>query len=131
MFAAPWDEPSLAALLAHPGSVALVACQGAPPEVGGFGLAQIAADEAEILTLGVAEGWRRKGVGMKLVEGLKRAAQKAGARTLFLEVADSNAGARALYQRCGFAEAAIRKGYYAREKGLPAEDAVVLEVGLA
>ena len=125
MFPSAWDEASIGRLLAHPGSVALVAAHGNPSELGGFALAQIAADEAEILTLGVAEGWRRHGVGQQLVGGIARAAARGGARSLFLEVAESNAAARALYARAGFAEAARRAGYYQRP-GAPAEDAIVL-----
>lgn len=130
MFPSPWNEASVAQLLAHPGSVALVAAQGNPSEIGGFALAQIAADEAEILTLGVTEGWRRHGVGQKLVAGIARAAARAGARALFLEVAESNVAARTLYARAGFAEAARRAGYYQRQ-GAAAEDAIVLKIELA
>ncbi len=129
LFPSAWDEASVARLLAHPGSVALVAAQGNPSEVGGFALAQIAADEAEILTLGVTEGWRRQGVGQQLVGGIVRAAGRAGANALFLEVAASNAAARALYARAGFAEAGRRIGYYQRQ-GAAAEDAIVLKIDL-
>lgn len=130
MFPEAWDAAAISALLEHPASVALVGCQsGAPPEVGAFALAQVAADEAEILTLGVAEGWRRRGVGARLVAGIMRAAQRAGATHVFLEVAEGNAAARALYDRCGFVETAKRTGYYVRA-GQPAENAIVLEAKL-
>jgi [ribosomal protein S18]-alanine N-acetyltransferase len=129
MFAIGWDEAAIAGLLAHPGSVGLVAAHGSPPILGGFALAQVAADEAEILTLGVTEAWRRHGVGAQLVAGIMRAAARAGARSLFLEVADGNAAARAMYARAGFTEAGRRAGYYARE-GAPQEDALVLKTTL-
>ena len=130
LFDEAWDEAAVAALLAHPGSVALVACQGKQQEIGGFALAQIAADEAEILTLGVADDWRRLGIGLKLVEGIMRAAARGGAGSLFLEVADGNAAARALYARAGLVETGRRTGYYARAGG-QREDAVVLKATLA
>ncbi|MGE0701613.1 MAG: ribosomal protein S18-alanine N-acetyltransferase [Hyphomicrobiaceae bacterium] len=130
LFEAGWDEAAVQRLLAHPGSVALIARQGQQAEIGGFALAQVAADEAEILTLGVAEVWRRQGVGSGLVDGLKRAASRAGARRLFLEVGQSNEPARALYRRAGFEEAGTRKGYYARAGAAP-EDAVVMRCELA
>ena len=130
LFDAPWDANAITALLAHPGSIALVATSGHPSNIVGFALAQTAADEAEIITLGVARDWQRVGVATRLVDGLKRAAAKAGARSLFLEVADSNAAARALYVRAAFAEAGRRKGYYAR-KDAPAEDAIVMRCALA
>lgn len=129
MFDQPWDEAAITSLLAHPGSVALVASAGHPMVVGGFALAQVAADEAEILTIGIAEGWRRHGLGSRLLEALKRAAERAGARSLFLEVAASNAAALALYAKHGFTESGRRKGYYVRPEGA-AEDAIVMRCPL-
>lgn len=125
LFDAPWNEAAVLALLSHPGSVALVATYGNPVAIGGFAMAQVAADEAEILTIGVSEEWRRHGIGTRLVDGLKRAAARSGAQSLFLEVAESNAAARALYAKSGFTESGRRKGYYARPVG-PPEDALVL-----
>lgn len=129
MFPSPWDEASVLRLLAHPGSIALVAAHGNPSEIGGFALAQVAADEAEILSLGVTGDWRRHGVGQLLLGGIKRAAARGGARSLFLEVAASNASARALYARAGFGEAGRRAGYYQLASG-PPEDAIVLRAQL-
>ena len=62
-------------------------------------MGQLAADEAEILTIGVAKGWQKKGIGVRLVEGLARAVKRAEAKKLFLEVATDNEGcARALHE---------------------------------
>lgn len=129
LFEKSWDEVSVGRLLAHPGSLALTAGLGTPRRLGGFALAQIAADEAEILTIGVIPDWQRQGIGTRLVEGVKRAAARAGAGRLFLEVARSNAPARALYAKLGFVESGVRKGYYQSGAG-PAEDAIVLSVEL-
>jgi ribosomal-protein-alanine N-acetyltransferase len=125
-----WDAISIARLLAHPGAVACVASAGAPPVIGGFVLAQVAADEAEILTVAVAPEWRRKGIARRLVERAQRDAARRGARMLFLEVAASNAGAIALYASAGFAEAGRRKGYYTRPDGRR-EDAIVMRCAIA
>ena len=71
----------------------------APAEMVGFILGQLAADEAEILTLGVRADRQRHGIGRKLVEALARAAKKAEARRLHLEVGGRQcAGARALQE---------------------------------
>ena len=43
----------------------------------GFIIGQFAADESEILTIGVAPEFQRHGVGKMLVEGLVRAVQRA------------------------------------------------------
>ena len=68
LFSDGWDAAAIEALLAHPGSIALVATgKGGPADVCGFALAQVAADEAEILTIGVRPESQRRGVAAKLV----------------------------------------------------------------
>ena len=129
LFDEAWDTASIEKLLLHPGSVALVAGHG-PQTIGGFALAQIGADEAEILTLGVGASWQRHGIGLRLIDGLKRAAAKGGAKTLFLDVAASNAAALGLYKKAGFTETGRRKAYY-QHTGRPAEDAIQLKAALA
>ena len=62
------------------------------------GLAQSAADEGEILNLGVAPAHRCRGVGRALVEGVLALLAARGVRQVFLEVRESNAVARRLYQ---------------------------------
>lgn len=129
LFEAPWDAAAFASLLSHPGSTAFLARVGAPPQTVGFILGQLAADEAEILSLGVGKGSQRHGIGRRLVEALGRAAKRAEAKRLFLEVAADNAAALALYGKLGFAEVGRRKGYYERTGG-PAQDALTLALTL-
>jgi ribosomal-protein-alanine N-acetyltransferase len=129
LFEAPWDAAAFTKLLGHPGSTAFLARLGAPPRTAGFILGQLAADEAEILTLGVGKDHQRHGIGSRLVEALARAAEKAEARRLFLEVAEDNAAAVALYKRLGFHEIGRRKAYYVRS-GRPASDALNLALEL-
>lgn len=129
LFPDAWDAGSFEKLLAHPGSIAFFARVGAPPQMAGFVLAQMAADEAEILTLGVPLAHQRHGLARKLVEALVRAARKSEVKKLFLEVGAENAPALALYTKVGFQKAAERKGYYVRP-GKPAEDAIVMVMQL-
>lgn len=117
-FETPWDAASLSALLASPG-VFVVA------EADGFILIRVVADEAEILTLAVRPPAWRGGLGARLVEAAVVRAAALGAERMFLEVAEDNAAARALYARAGFHEAGRRRGYYARADG-SREDALVL-----
>lgn len=130
LFSPAWSEESVRALLDHPASTAFMAMiGGAPKTCIGFVLAQLAADEAEILTIGVAKDWQRKGVGRRLVQGVARAAQRAEAKKLFLEVAADNDGAMELYRSAGFLGTGLRRGYYARAGG-DAVDAVTLALKL-
>jgi ribosomal-protein-alanine N-acetyltransferase len=111
LFPTAWDGDAVKALIEHPASLALVAVRPGR-DIIGFIIAQIAADEAEILTIGVAPDRQRHGIGRQLVDGAARAAARSGARRLFLDVAAGNAPARALYVACGFAEIGRRKSYY-------------------
>jgi ribosomal-protein-alanine N-acetyltransferase len=129
LFDPPWSAADFTSLLSHPGSTAFQARLGTPPQTAGFVLGQLAAEEAEILTLGVAKSCQRRGVGRRLVEALYRAARRAEARRLFLEVAADNDAALGLYKGIGFAEVGRRKGYYERP-GAPAQDALTLALPL-
>lgn len=111
LFPTAWDGDAIQALIEHPASLALIAARPGR-EIVGFIIAQIAADEAEILTIGVAPESQRHGVGRQLVDGAARAATRSDARRLFLDVAAGNDPARALYAACGFSEIGRRKAYY-------------------
>jgi len=120
---APWNVAAFADLLTHPGVFPVYGRDG-------FILMRAVADEAEILTLAVRPCARRAGVGAGLVrEGLVGAV-KLGATRVFLEVAEDNAPARALYARAGFVEAGRRPGYYAGADG-GRRDALLLALNLA
>ena len=80
------------------------------------------ADEAEILTLGVAASARRQGFAAALLNAAMEALHAAGTGRLFLEVAATNAAALALYRRAGFEEIGQRRRYYA-----DGADALVLQ----
>lgn len=117
-FDAPWDAMAFRDLLSQPGVIAVA-------EVDGFILIRVVADEAEILTLAVRPAARRRGIAGRLTAQAAAAAQSLGATRLFLEVAEDNAPARALYAALGFQPAGRRRGYYARKDG-PAADALIL-----
>ncbi len=121
-FSAPWDAAAFEALLDQAGVFALETPDG-------FILLRAVADEAEILTLAVRSQARRQGLGARLVREGAAAAAARGATRLFLEVAEDNPAALALYTRAGFAEAGRRPGYYARPDGGP-QDALILALNL-
>ena len=115
-----WGEAVIAAQLVLPGTFGLF-----DPD-GGRVLARVAADEAEILALAVAPQARRHGSGAALLAAAEARAAQAGARTMYLEVAEPNQPARALYGRAGYLLAGRRRAYYA-----DGSDALVLRKPLA
>jgi len=105
-----WDKAFFAQILAEPGTIALIAeAHGAAV---GFVLCRLAADEAEILAIGVLAAYRRNGLGRRLLREAAAHAAQGGATRMFLEVAEDNPAARKLYGAQGFHEAGLRKHYY-------------------
>lgn len=122
-FDSPWRAEDIVALIFSPGGFALAAEEDAG--VRGFVLVRANAGEAEILTLAVAPGFRRQGFAELLTDAAAAVAGQAGAEALFLEVAEDNSGAIALYAKTGFTQVGRRRGYYAREDAT-AVDALVM-----
>jgi ribosomal-protein-alanine N-acetyltransferase len=106
-----WSETEIAAMLARP------AIQAVAEGETGFALLQILPPEAEILTLAIDPAAQGRGLGTSLLCTAMRCAAQAGVDTMFLEVADDNAAARALYANAGFTETGRRRGYYTRPDG--------------
>jgi [ribosomal protein S18]-alanine N-acetyltransferase len=80
-------------------------------EIAGFcSWRQTIADEAEILNIAVDPSYRRRGVGSALLNAVCDQANG----TIFLEVAEDNTAAMALYRKLGFEPSGIRLGYYAK-----------------
>jgi ribosomal-protein-alanine N-acetyltransferase len=69
---------------------------------------QTAADEAELLNIGTAPEFRRRGVARALLEKLCQVAQG----PVFLEVAETNEAAKSLYIKQGWVPVGSRAGYY-------------------
>jgi ribosomal-protein-alanine N-acetyltransferase len=69
---------------------------------------QTSPDEAEVLNLAVDPHWRRRGVASSLLATL----EKLATGDIFLEVAEPNVPAIALYTRLGWEQTALRRGYY-------------------
>jgi len=121
-FHEPWTVRAFADLLTMPGTAGDIVLANAKPI--GLVLWRVAADEAEILTIGVLPDRRRLGAGRHLLDAATGAASAAGARRLFLEVAVDNAAAIGLYRALGFADQGRRTGYYQGPNG--AVDALIL-----
>jgi ribosomal-protein-alanine N-acetyltransferase len=109
---ARWCVDALAIQLGLPGVFGFIDGRG------GFVLARVAADEAEILTLAVMPEARRAGLGRALVGAAVEAAAARGAVAMLLEVAEGNAAARGLYAGLGFVLVGRRRRYYGDEDAL-------------
>jgi ribosomal-protein-alanine N-acetyltransferase len=116
----------MAQFIAGPSTVTLLATtstNNAHPI--GFLIARKAADEAELLTIGVLADYRDIGIGGSLLRQAMLDLKAAGARALYLEVDDTNHPALALYRRHGASFVGSRPGYY--ENG---RNAAILQVDL-
>ena len=80
----------------------------------------------EILNIATDKKMRRQGIGTHLLQELLRLARELALTEIFLEVRRSNAAAIALYERFGFVQIGIRKGYYEQ----PPEDALLYKLML-
>lgn len=87
----------------------------------GFLIARHLAPEWELENIVVAPTERRKGLGKRLLDALLAAARETNSSSVFLEVRESNAVARTLYQRAGFEQTGRRQSYYTS----PLEDAIL------
>lgn len=78
--------------------------------------------EWEIENVAVTGLARRNGLGSRLLGEFLNVVRELGGHDIFLEVRESNASARALYEKWAFVESGRRKSYYHD----PAEDALIL-----
>lgn len=117
---APWRTESFAALLAEPAVFAL-----ASPCAQAFALGRALAGEAELLTLATHPDSRRAGLARALLQRFQSGARARGATAAFLEVAETNRAARALYAQAGWHQVGRRPGYY-RDAGAQAPVAALI-----
>lgn len=99
-------------------------CEDRQASLLGYTLLSFAVDEGHILNLTVNPAYRRQGIGLTLLDFLVSVAGRAGLSRLILEVRPSNQAGLALYQRNGFEQIGMRRGYYPAHGG--SEDAIVL-----
>lgn len=111
----PWDAPSVARLLGLHGVLGHLAWLDEIPA--GFVIARDLGGEAEILSLGVLPGTRRRGVGRALLDRLRAEAARRRIGSIVLEVAADNEAARRLYGAMGFIRVGARARYYRRGDG--------------
>jgi len=120
-FGDPWSRDALfGELIADAMRLPLVA--ELDGRVCGFLMAWRVVDQLHVLNIAAAPDVRRRGVGTALLREAARLARADGLREVTLEVRAGNRGARLFYAGHGFAEAGVRRRYYA-DNG---EDAVIM-----
>ncbi|MFP6729240.1 MAG: GNAT family N-acetyltransferase [Alphaproteobacteria bacterium] len=118
-----WSAESVSGLFNTPGTLGLIARLDSQPV--GFALCRRAAEESEILAVGVVAEKRRRGVARALLDAAVAMLVADGVQFLFLEVAEDNVAARALYTAAGFTAVGRRADYY-RNPGAKPVSALVL-----
>jgi len=121
----PWTEGMFQQELHSHASYFFLAFRG--DMLVGYGGFWLVVDEAHITKVTVAKACRRMKYGRSIMRYLLQKARELGAKTVRLEVRESNAAARSLYESMGFEEVGLRRGYYAQTN----ETAVVMTRTLA
>jgi ribosomal-protein-alanine N-acetyltransferase len=122
--AAHWNENEYDRLFTGDSPrLALVIAEDA---VQAFLIAKQIGPEWELENIVVAASAQRRGLASALLGHFLDVVRQRGGESVFLEVRDSNAPARALYAKHGFVETGRRRLYY-RD---PAEDAVLYRKGV-
>jgi len=94
-------------------------------EIVGYAVLMPALEEMQLLVIGIAQPFQRKGYGKKLLEELLALVRANKFERVLLEVRMSNIAAIALYEKYGFIQSGMRRGYYPEQNGR--EDAIVME----
>ncbi|MEP5155563.1 ribosomal protein S18-alanine N-acetyltransferase [Planktotalea sp.] len=118
----PWSVQSFENQLAQAGT--LLSCSQ-----NAFAIGHAVLDEAELLQIATAPEFQNQGLGRKMLHSFEHAAKARGCMRAFLEVAESNTPARALYSGAGWKIDGTRKGYYKHPDGTR-EDAILMSKSL-
>lgn len=119
-FSMPWSEQSFASELDSENSIFASALDG--EKVCGFAVVRYCLDEGELFNISVDKAVQNAGIGSSLMRFVLEEVEKREVNTIFLEARCSNMSARHLYEKFGFKNIGIRKGYY----DMPKEDAVLM-----
>lgn len=121
-----WTRDDFATWLARPEAMAALAFR--EREAVAFGLALVAGDDAELLTIATDPAARKCGLGRQIFRALDAEALNRGLERWVLEVARNNLPAIGLYKSEGFVEIGVRKAYY--KSGAGRVDALVMSRGV-
>lgn len=125
IYSHPWTHGNFSDSLNSGYSGWVLECDG---KMIGYALLMMIMDEAHLLNLSVTKQMQKQGLGRFLLEHMLTVAKNHQATNMFLEVRPSNVSAIALYEKLGFSEMAVRRGYYPSDNGR--EDAVLMGLAL-
>jgi ribosomal-protein-alanine N-acetyltransferase len=136
----PWSRRHFADSLAAGYAAVMLLGEATPGEVVypprtdgrwlvGYLIAMPGVDEAHLLNITVAPAHQRQGWARCLLDALVLWSRGQRAQCLWLEVRQSNQGARRVYERYGFQQVGLRRAYYPAAP-IGREDAVVMSLPL-
>jgi ribosomal-protein-alanine acetyltransferase len=110
-----WSAGAMSSQLDSPNTHYVVAVE--EEQIVGYAglLAPRGLETAEVHTVTVAEGSRRRGIGRRMLIALLEEATARGATEVFLEVRVDNPSAQDLYRSLGFEAVGVRPKYYQPE----------------
>lgn len=123
-FSEPWSEKAVCDFLGYDYNGAVVCT--ADGEFAGYVTYTAICGELQICNVATLEKFRRCGVGTALMQEIKRRAERLSCEVVTLEVRSQNTPARSLYEKCGFENVGVRKGFYKK----PDDDAVLMNLNL-
>lgn len=109
----PWTQGNFADALES--GYAFLVAEAENAGICGYAILMAAADEAELLNIGVSANQQRQGVGRTLLLEMLNIARALQVNRVFLEVCSSNNAALALYSSAGFSQIGVRRNYYRNE----------------
>ena len=121
-FAVPWSKKTFEGAFAAK-NVTILAALDEDGTLMGYACLLVIAPDGELMNIAVDDCFRGRGIGSALMEAVLERAAQLGAEDVFLEVRESNAPARHLYEKYGFETLGRRKKYYQK----PVEDAILMK----
>lgn len=120
-----WDENIFAQQLPDERHIFLILREG--ETLLGYICMSLVLDEAELNRIAVFPEARGRNLSPLLFDAAHAVITEMGAETVYLEVRESNAPARGLYEKLGFLTVGKRKNYYKNER----EDAILMRLALS
>lgn len=121
-FSEPWSVKAFEDAVMSDNYIYIVALD--MDKVVGYAGCVMSMGEADVTNIAVSNEYRRMGIGNELLGQLIKCMKSNDINKVFLEVRESNTGARNLYISKGFSEIGIRKNFYRK----PDENAILMEL---